>query len=582
MSSAPPAASPAEAPSGFTPPSRRGGQPRRIGDAIVELGFASREAVERAVELARATGQTTGQALLEADVVTADQHARAVAERFGVDHVDLGIAAIDPAAIALVQPTVLRRHRAVPIGFADGGRALVVATVDPGNVLAFDDLAVMTGLEIRRAVTSAADLELLLARLSRLDADVEATDAAEEEEHDPRAVAVDTDEAPVVKLVHSIVADAVGRGASDIHFDPRDGAMRVRMRVDGVVGDTATVPRAMVAGLVSRVKIMANLDIAERRRPQDGRIGLTVDGRAVDIRVATLPTVDGEAVVMRVLDKSGGALALERLGLAAGDLERLRAALARLDGCVLATGPTGSGKTTTLYAALTEINDPSRTLITIEDPVEYELDGVKQIQVNPRIGLDFAAGLRSMMRSDPDVMMVGEIRDSETARIAIQSALTGHLVLSTLHTTGAPHSVARLVDMGIEPFLVASGVSMVVAQRLARRLCDCAAETTVSADDLRRNGFADAAADIPARAPVGCPRCGQSGYRGRVGLYELMEVTDPIRDRIVAKRSADAIAAIAVEQGMRRLRDDGLDKVAAGVTSLAEVLRVAGGAARAI
>jgi type IV pilus assembly protein PilB len=559
---------------GFTPPAQRGGAARRIGDVIVALGFASREAVERAVEQARATGSTTGRTLLETDVVTADQLARAVGERYGVDHVDLNVASIDPTASSLVDPSVLRRHRAVPIAFADE-RTLIVATSDPSNILTADDLAMMTGYDVRLVVATDDDVELLLGRLSRLDS------AVAEVEEQPEAQVIDlresAEDGPVVKLVHSIVAEAVERGASDIHFDPEAAAMRVRLRVDGVVGESTTVPNTMAAGLVSRVKIMANLDIAERRLPQDGRIGLTVDGRYVDIRVATLPTVHGESVVMRVLDKGRGILDLDHLGLEDDDVARLRSAISQLHGCVLATGPTGAGKSTTLYAALNEINVPERTLITIEDPVEYELDGVKQIQVNPKIGLDFATGLRSMMRADPDVMMVGEIRDRETAQIAIQSALTGHLILSTLHTTDAPMSVARLIEMGIEPFLVASGISIVIAQRLARRLCeDCRHETEISAEALASNGFRDHDPFAAYKAGPGCVRCAKTGYRGRVGLYELMEITDEIRELIVEKRPAESIAAAATAQGMRRLRDDGLAKVRSGRTSMAELLRVLG------
>jgi type IV pilus assembly protein PilB len=542
---------------------------------IVELGYANREAVERAVEEARNTGSTTGQTLLASDVVTADQLARAVGERYGVDHVDLNVASIDPTATSLVDPSVLRRHRAVPVAFANE-RTLIVATSDPSNIFTADDLAMMTGYEVRLAVATDDDVELLLGRLTRLDSAVaEVEEQVEAEVIDLRDSA---DEAPVVKLVHSIVAEAVERGASDIHFDSEAGAMRVRLRVDGVVSESTTVPKTMVSGLVSRVKIMANLDIAERRLPQDGRIGLTVDDRYVDIRVATLPTVHGEAVVMRVLDKGRGMLDFDHLGFEPDDLARLRGAISQMHGCVLATGPTGSGKSTTLYAALSEMNKPERTLITIEDPVEYELDGIKQIQVNPKIGLDFAAGLRSMMRADPDVMMVGEIRDRETAQIAIQSALTGHLVLSTLHTTDAPLSVARLIEMGIEPFLVASGISCVVAQRLARRLCEnCRVETEITAEALSGSGFTDAGQPFTGYdAGEGCVRCSQTGYRGRVGLYELMEITDEIRELIVQKQSAEAIAAVAAKQGMRRLRDDGLSKVRAGKTSMSELLRVLG------
>ncbi len=550
---------------------------RRIGDIIVEHDFATREAVERAVVEARETGRTTGQTLLEGGVVTPAQLARAVAERYGVDHVDLNEYPVDKGATSLVDPMVLRKHRTVPIAFLDEN-VLLVATADPANVLALDDLSMMTGYEIRRVVATEEDVDALLGRMGRLEATVE--EITEEEDEAPIIeLRESAEEAPVVKLVRSIVADAVERGASDIHFDPEDKSMRVRFRVDGVVSDTTTVPRGMVAGLVSRVKIMADLDIAEKRLPQDGRVGLNVDGRHIDIRVATLPTVQGESVVMRVLDKGGMDFDLDKLGMADLDVARLRQAISQTHGSLLATGPTGSGKTTTLYAALTELNTPDKTLLTIEDPVEYELDGVKQVQVNNKAGLTFATGLRSMMRADPDVMMVGEIRDRETAQIAIESALTGHYVLSTLHTNDAPMSVARLIEMGIEPFLVASGINCVVAQRLARTLCDCKEETEIGVEALQRNGFTNETEPVKAFKPVGCVRCARSGYRGRIGVYEVMTVSDEMRELIVEKRSADAIAAVAVSQGMRRLRDDGLDKVRQGVTSMEEALRILGGTA---
>jgi type IV pilus assembly protein PilB len=564
------------APAGFTPPTRRTGETRRIGDVIYDLGFATREAVERAVEQARADGITTGKALLLAGCVTPDQLARAVAERYGVDYVDLNVAQVDQGAASLVDPSVLRRHRAVPIGFADE-RTLTLAMADPANILALDDLAMMTGYEIRRAVATSENVEAVLARLSRLG------DSVQEVEEEPEADVIElresAEDAPAVKLVHSILAEAVDRGASDVHFDAETSEMRIRLRIDGVVSDSTTVTRSMTPKLVSRIKIMADLDIAERRLPQDGRIGLTVDGRSVDIRVATLPTIHGESLVMRILDKSKTLLDLDSLGMSAHDSTRLRNAVNQMHGCVLTTGPTGSGKSTTLYGALSEINSADRTLITIEDPVEYELAGVKQIPVSKKRGLDFATGLRSMMRADPDVMMVGEIRDRETAHIAIESALTGHLVLSTLHTNDAPLSVARLIDMGIEPFLVAAGITCVVAQRLARQLCDCSKEAEIGVEALKLNGFPDATAPIVAREPVGCVRCANTGYRGRIGLYELMEITDEIRALIVEKRSAEEIAAVAESQGMRRLRQDGLEKVKAGRTSMPELLRVLGATA---
>jgi type IV pilus assembly protein PilB len=449
-----------------------------------------------------------------------------------------------------------------------------VATADPANVLALDDIAMATGYEVRRAVASPEDIEALIGQLSRLGDAVEeledVEDAAEVIELRDQA-----DEAPVVKLVHSVIADAVRRGASDIHFEPRSSDMRVRYRIDGVVMDTTTVPRRLVAGLVSRVKIMANLDIAERRVPQDGRIGLNVDGRHVDLRVATLPVVRGESIVMRILDKDAVVMDLDVLGMGDDDRQRFHDALRTTHGAILVTGPTGSGKTTTLYAGLTTVNTPDKTIITVEDPVEYELTGVKQVQVNPKTGLTFAAGLRSMVRADPDVIMVGEVRDKDTALIAIESALTGHLVLTTLHTNDAPLAAARLIEMGIEPYLVASGITCVVAQRLVRRLCDCKAEVQLSKEVLADQGF-EVDKGFKAFEPVGCVRCTHTGFRGRVGIYEVMPIGDGLRRLILEKGSADDMRDHARGEGMRVLREDGLEKIREGVTSVAEVLRVAG------
>jgi len=546
---------------------------RRIGDLIVDHEFASREAVERAVVEARETGRTTGQTLLEGGVVTPDQLARAVAERYGIEHVDLNSYPVDQGATALVDPAVLRKHRTVPIAFLDD-KVMLVATADPANVLAIDDLSMMTGYEIRRAVATEDDVDALLSRLGRLDAAVE--EIEEEEEAPVIELRESAEDAPVVKLVRSIVADAVDRGASDIHFDPRHGDMRVRCRIDGIVQDTTMVPKRMVSGLISRVKIMADLDISERRLPQDGRVGLTVGGRHVDLRVATLPVVRGEAIVMRILDKGNAVVDLDMLGMAPHDRTRFDKAIRATHGAILVTGPTGSGKTTTLYAGLTEINTADKTLITIEDPVEYELEGIKQVQVNSKTGLTFARGLRSMMRADPDVIMVGEIRDKDTALIAMESALTGHLVLSTLHTNSAPMAAARLVEMGIEPFLVASGVECVVAQRLARRLCDCKKLTTITPEMLAESGFDAALGPFGGYEPGGCVRCAGTGYKGRMGIYELMEIDDEIRELILEKAGDDPLRRAAIAKGMTTLREDGLTKVQQGLTSVAEILRVIG------
>ena len=383
------------------------------------------------------------------------------------------------------------------------------------------------------------------------------------------------DDAPVVKLVHAVIADAVRRGASDIHFEPRASDMRVRFRVDGVVFDSTTVPRHLVSGLVSRIKIMAELDIAEKRAPQDGRISLSVDGHYVDLRVATLPVVRGESVVMRILDSRQVVMDLDRLGMGDADRAAFADAISATHGAILVTGPTGSGKTTTLYAGVTALNTPDRTIVTVEDPVEYEIDGIKQIQTHTKTGLTFATGLRALVRADPDVIMVGEVRDVETAQIAIEAALTGHLVLTTLHANGAPLAAARLIDMGIEPFLVTSSVECVVAQRLVRCLCECKVPVKVTKTMLAENGF-DSPRGFTAYEPGACVRCGQSGYKGRTGLYEVMTMTDRLRRLILDRVSHDELRTEARAQGMRTLREDGLDKIRRGITSIPEVLRVVG------
>src|SRR4051794_934514 len=562
---------------GLRPPTQRTGAKRRIGDVIVMLGFAERELVEKVVEEGRANGIPLGQALIDAKIVDSNQLAQALAERNGLDYVDLNSFEVDHGAANLLDHAKARRYQTIPISFL-GEQTLLVATADPANVLALDDIAMATGYEVRRAVASPEDIDATIGQLSHLGDAVEEF-GEEEDEAEVIELRDQADEAPVVKLVHSVIADAVRRGASDIHFEPRSNDMRVRYRIDGVVHDTTTVPRQHVAGLISRVKIMANLDIAERRVPQDGRIGLSVDGRHIDLRVATLPVVRGESIVMRILDKDKVVMDLDALGMAPHDRERLEGALSRTHGAILVTGPTGSGKTTTLYAGLGTVNTPDKTIITVEDPVEYELVGVKQVQVNPKTGLTFAAGLRSMVRADPDIIMVGEVRDRDTAQIAIESALTGHLVLTTLHTNDAPLAAARLIEMGIEPYLVASGVVCVAAQRLVRRLCECKAEVELSAELLREQGF-DADEGFKGYEPVGCVRCNNTGYRGRLGIYEVMPVSDELRRMILESAGADDMRVKAREEGMRTLREDGLEKIKAGDTSVPEVLRVAGSSAR--
>src|ERR687885_295618 len=433
------AAEPAPAPGGVTHPLRRHAGPRFLTDVIVELGYADRERADAAVSAARESATTPEEVLLGWGAITDDQLARAIAERNGLDHLDLTVFQVDMAAANLLSSAAAKRYHAVPVAFS-GERALVVAMADPTNVLAIDDIALMTGYDVRPAVASREDIAGLVARLTRLDDVVQSTFV--EEEAEPAAEVVDlretADDAPIIKLVSGIVAQAVEQGASDVHLSPSGDELRVRFRIDGVLQDSATVPKRMVSGVISRVKIMSDLDIAERRVPQDGRVGLTIEDRRVDLRVVTLPSVHGESVVMRILDTSSGVPKLDQLGMALHERERFEHAFHQAYGAVLVTGPTGSGKSTSLYAALGELNTPEKNIITIEDPVERQVAGITQVQVNNKAGLTFGTGLRSLMRADPDIIMVGEIRDQETAQIAIEAALTGHLVLSTLHTNDAP------------------------------------------------------------------------------------------------------------------------------------------------
>jgi type IV pilus assembly protein PilB len=556
--------------SGLYPPERVGRSTRMIGEVVVDLGYADRETVDRAVEVARSQGRPTGLVLVDQGVLRPDQLARVVAERFGVEFVDLTVYDLDMGAVNLIASDVAKRYQAVPIGFSEDD-TLLLAMADPTNVLTIDDVAMITGRRVRPVAASMEDIRQLLTRLTRMDEAIEdIVDEEAEAEPDVRPEEVEGD-APIIKLVHSIVAQAVQQDASDIHVNPEEGDTRVLFRVDGVLYPAATIKRRMARGVVSRIKVMADLDISEKRLPQDGRFALTVDGRRVDIRVVTLPLVHGEAVVMRILDKGVVVKGLESLGMPPLELERFSAAIHKPNGAVLVTGPTGSGKSTTLYAALDVLNDGERSILTIEDPVEQRIAGIKQMQIAPKAGVTFDVGLRSMLRADPDVIMVGEIRDRETAHIAVEAALTGHLVLSTLHTRDAASGLGRLIDMGIEPFLVSSAIDCIVAQRLVRMLCmHCKRAHEVPAPVLEQHGLAGAQ---PYEA-VGCSRCGGTGYRGRVGVYEVMAVSEGIRALILERASVDTITTVAVREGMRRLRDDGLEKVREGLTSIAEVERM--------
>jgi type IV pilus assembly protein PilB len=593
---APPSAKRPKKGNGVTTPSRRGGSGRVLSDVLVDLEFVTRGEMDEAIDRANGSGAAPERILVEDGTISDAQLARGVAERFGLDHLDLSVYKVDPNAAKLVTPAAVRRYRAVPVSFV-GDRVLLVAMVDPANVLAVDDIAVMTGYEVRPAVATPGDIEQLVERLESPDFGEGATAPEEDGPGDDEPEALENgapgplydlrenapinfgangEDASVIQLVHRVIKEAVERGTSDVHFEPGEDEMRVRYRIDGVLQEAATIPASAVPAVTSRVKILSDLDIAERRVPQDGRISLEVAGKPIDLRVATLPSAHGENVVMRILDQSRVMIELEELGMLPQALERFTKAFSQAHGAVLVTGPTGSGKSTSLYGALNQLNTIDKNIITIEDPVEYQLEGITQVQVNNKAGLTFASGLRSMMRADPDIIMVGEIRDRETAQIAIEAALTGHLVLSTLHTNDAPGAVTRLIEMGIEPFLVGSAVDCVVAQRLARLLCEeCKRRTTITADVMRLNGF-NVGLDVEAYEPVGCARCGGSGYKGRIGLYEVMWVSDTIRALAVSREPAETIAHAAVHEGMMRLREDGLEKVRRGLTSIAEIARVAG------
>ena len=527
-------------------------------------------------------GGSVAEALIEEGGVTADGVARMLAVRHHLPLVDLSTVGVAADAAQLIAVHTLERAVAVPYAFEED--VLKVAVADPGNLHAIDELRLATRHVLELAVAARDDIVVELQRLSRA-AEAIGTTLLAVEEPEESADDLELDDGisdgPLVRLVNALIFQAAEEGASDVHFEPHEDALVVRFRIDGVLREVQRIPKRMSAGVTTRLKVLSKLDIAERRKPQDGRITLATSavGRMLDIRLATLPTVEGEKVVMRLLDKSRKAPTLVELGLS----EAMRDALARIislpTGALLVTGPTGSGKSTTLYACLAQMNRPEINIITVEDPVEYRLAGVNQVQINIRAGLTFATSLRSILRSDPDVVMVGEIRDTETAKISIEAALTGHFVLSTLHTNDAPSTITRLGEMGVEPFLTGAAVSAVLAQRLARKLCThcCEAYTPSDAELLEARVSPEVARLTDGSVfyrKQGCPRCNHTGYRGRVGLYQLLTMSEEIASLAVRHASRDEIARAAMSTGMRTMWDDGLQKVATGLTSVEELARV--------
>jgi type IV pilus assembly protein PilB len=569
------------------------GQPvsRRIGELLVADGLISREQLQRALEEQKHSNEKIGTLLVRQGLITEDQLIGFLSRQYGIPSITLSQLDIDPEVLRLVPAQIARKYEVLPITRL--GNTLTLAMADPTNVFALDDVAFMTDLQVMPVVASQGAIRQAIERLFEANASAitEVISAMEEENSDLEVLGKDSEslrpvdvfelkdsaeEAPVVRLVSLILSDAIRRGASDVHLEPYEKVFRVRFRIDGVLHEMMAPPKRLEPAMISRVKIMANLDIAERRLPQDGRIKLRYANREIDLRVSTLPTIFGEKIVLRILDREALRLDLAQLGFDAWSLEQFNKVIKSPHGIVLITGPTGSGKTTTLYSAIHALNVPDINIMTAEDPVEYNLKGVNQLQVNEEIGRTFAAALRSFLRQDPDVILVGEMRDLETAQIAIRAALTGHLVLTTLHTNDCPSTVARILDMGIPPFLVSSSVLLILAQRLARKVCkECREPYEADEESLVPYGhIPQGIGKVAFYRGKGCRTCNFTGMKGRIAIYEVMPVTQEIRDLILRNAPSSEIRHVAQQQGMKSLRQSGLLKVVEGVTTVEEVLRV--------
>ncbi|MDR7400815.1 MAG: GspE/PulE family protein [Armatimonadota bacterium] len=547
-------------------------QRKRIGDILVETGVITPQQLAEALAQQRRTRERLGRILVEQGAATERQLAQALAAQLDLPLVSLSSARIDPAAVRLVPEVIARKRKVLPLQL-DGGH-LVVAMADPLDVFALDDVAIAARRPVKPVVAMESEVEATIERVYGMGAAAQAV-LGEVEEAVPSVE--EAEDAPVVRLVNLILSQAVRDRASDIHLEPTEGDARVRYRVDGVLHTVMTVPRSVYPAVVSRVKVLARLNIAERRLPQDGAFESALDGRRIDVRVSTVPTVHGERVALRLLDRSQGVLPLDQLGMDARTRRRYEGLIRQPFGIILVSGPTGSGKTTTLISTLAQLNAPDRNIITIEDPVEYQLPGVSHIQVNPRAGLTFATGLRSIVRQDPDIIMIGEIRDVETAEIAIHAALTGHLVLTTIHTNDAPSALTRLADMGIEPYLIASAVIGVASQRLVRLLCAECKQPAPIPKDLMAWLAGAVREPLPAAEfarPGGCAACRHTGYQGRTGIFEVLVMTDAVRRKVLARASAAEIGEAARAEGMIPMRADGMLKALRGLTTVEEVLRV--------
>ena len=568
-------------------------QKKSIGQIFISAGLITEEQLNQAIEKQRqlGTSEKIGDVLVNMGLITERDKAKCLGLQWGIQYVDLTEYQIEPEIVKCISQDLARRYKVVPI--ARNEDKLTLAMKNPLDVFAIDEVRLITGGDIEPVIATEEDITSAIAQqysggsaaaeaVSELVDDIEMTEVAVTQIEKPEdEVSIEelrelSEEAPVVRLANLIITRGIQDGCSDVHLEPGKTSLRVRYRIDGIMHDGLIVPKKVQASLTSRIKIMADMDIAEKRAPQDGRIGAMVQGKQYDFRVSTMPNINGEKVVLRVLDKTSILIGLNKLGFLPQTSELFESIISRTYGIVLVTGPTGSGKSTTLYSVLSKLNSGEKNILTIEDPVEYELSGITQTQVNPKAGVTFASGLRTMLRQDPDIIMVGEIRDQETAMIAVEAALTGHLVLATLHTNDASGAITRLLDMGVESFLIVSAVVGVLAQRLLRLICPKCKETyTPPKDAIKRLGMqVDDGSEVTFSRGRGCSYCKNTGYKGRIGIYELMPITDKIRDLILAKASSYAIKDAAIEAGTKTLRDDAMEKILLGMTTLEESLRV--------
>jgi len=549
----------------------------RLSQLLIKNNVIDEKQLAAALERQKESGSSLGRVLLEMGVVRENQLAEVIARELGLGYVDLLEYKINIQATTSIEESTAQRYTCIPIDFEEG--KLVVAMADPTNIYALDDIRLSTGYEVKPTVSAREDIISAIQRYYHLDTDV-VEEALEGKELDEvEGISGVVDDTPLVRFTTTMIAEAINRGASDIHIDPRENEVLIRYRIDGVCQEIKRAPKNIHQGIVSRIKIISDLNIAERRVPQDGHFGMNSAGKSIDFRVAILPTVYGEKVVMRILDKSSILLRLEDLGFLPESLEKYREAFMLPHGALLVTGPTGSGKSTSLYATLNVLNTEEKNITTVEDPVEYRLAGINQVQVNPKAGLNFSNALRNILRTSPDILMVGEIRDRETAKTAIEAALTGHLVLSTLHTNDAPSALPRLIEMGVESFLVSSAINCVLAQRLVRKLCsNCKVPYEPDPDVLKTLDFPTNGVDgdliLYKANENGCAKCSGTGYKGRIGLYEVMPMSEEIQRLTVKEASATMIMSQAIEDGLLTMRDDGFIKVKIGLTSIEEVMRV--------